>query len=102
MAYAFSQRHSLDQSHNQIVGTEIVQRANIRVVEGSDRVRLPFKPIIEARGSNFESYVAMHRGSWARYTLPIPPSPMAAEDFHRVPFEFQEPAARKAPVRLVP
>jgi hypothetical protein len=53
------QRSAVDQFHHQVIGTNIVKLANVRVVERSGRVRLPFESFGEPRGRNFDRHLAI-------------------------------------------
>jgi hypothetical protein len=55
---AVGQRRTFDQLHDEIVGADVVQRADVRVVERRDRPRLALEAVAEMLGGHLDRHVA--------------------------------------------
>ena len=53
---ALGKGFALDQLHHQVVGADIVQRANTRVVQRGDRARFAFEAVAELLGGHLYSH----------------------------------------------
>ena len=69
----------LHQFHDEVVGANVVESADVGVVQGRNRPSLSLEALAETFGGDFDGDVAAQaRVSRARYTSPIPPAPMDA------------------------
>ena len=57
-AQAFRQRLAVDQLHDQVVGADVVERADVRMVQRGDRPRFAREPIAELFGRDLDRDVA--------------------------------------------
>jgi hypothetical protein len=73
-----SQILSLDILHDQIVRPNVVQMADIRVVESHNRAGFAGEALCECALDTLIATSRSSRESWARYTSPMPPAPMGA------------------------
>ena len=69
---------ALDALHDQVVGANVVQGANVGVVQGSNGVGFAFETLGELVARNFDGDDAIQRVSRALWTSPIPPAPSGA------------------------
>ncbi len=53
---------AFDQLHHDIVGADIVNLADVGVVEGGDGSGFPLEAFVETLGGNFDGYVAIEAG----------------------------------------
>ena len=72
---AIGQRRTVDQLHHEIVGPDVVQRADVRVVERGDGAGLALETVAETFGATLIATSRPRRESRARYTAPMPPDP---------------------------
>src|SRR5579864_3035081 len=77
-AAAAQQRGPVDELHHEIVGPDIVYHANVRMAQRSHCAHLAIEPLADCSWESFRATSRPMRGSWARYTSPMPPAPMGA------------------------
>ena len=69
---------SLDELHDEIVRPDVVDGADIRVIQRGDGARFALEPVREELGRDLIATSRPSRGSTARYTSPMPPAPIRA------------------------
>ena len=83
-AQSFIERHrpfrrfALDVLHHQVIWADVVQRANVGMIQRRDRARLLLEAFGEPFVRDFDRYMRSSRVSRALYTSPIPPAPMGS------------------------
>ena len=74
-------RFALDKLHHQVVGTDIVERTDIRMVQRGHRSGFALKEFTEARGGNFDGDVPSEPGIVRQIHFAHSPSADKPEDF---------------------
>jgi hypothetical protein len=64
--------------HDQIVGSNVAEMADVGVVESRNRTGFAGKTLGELALDTLIATSRFSRESWARYTSPMPPAPMGA------------------------
>src|SRR5438445_12364561 len=82
-----AQRDAIDQLRNDegvaLVGADVVDRQDIRMIQcacGASFLQEPLLTVGVAHGNageDLERHITLERGSFARYTSPMPPAPRA-------------------------
>jgi hypothetical protein len=73
-----AERRALHELHHQVVGADVVEVADVAVIERGDRSGFPGKTIRERLVRNLIATSRPRRESWALNTSPMPPCPIRA------------------------
>src|SRR5712691_13020430 len=69
-------RLALDELHHQVIRADVVNLADVGVIQRGDGFGFTFKAFRELRGGDLDRDITIQTGSLARYTSPMPPLPM--------------------------
>ena len=79
----FGESRTFDQFHDKVVGAYIVERGDVRMIQGSDRVCLAREPLIEFFSRYFDGCVARQARIFRAIHFPHASDADGADDFVR-------------------
>ena len=71
-------RFALDVLHHQVIRADVVERADVGMIQRGHRTRLALETFGELFVRNFDGDVAVQPGVARPYTSPMPPAPMGS------------------------
>ena len=79
--HLFAERRSFDQFHHQVVGSDVVEMADVRMIQRGDGAGFAFETFAEAFARNFDRDLAAQTRVAGAVHLAHPPLADARQDF---------------------